>query len=135
MTNHLSDEQLIELVQSKEAEDFTAEEVDQLRRRLAASDELRLTLFERLHLESRLHEVLGNVDVSIDDILSRAARMEQPAWRRTLWPLGLGFSLLLAVLGGMWLNGNIGPFQPAADPQQLVAGGEGLAPADDETNG
>lgn len=68
----MNDEQLVELLESKTAEELSPEEIDQLRQRLPHSPPLRAALSERLRLEANLAEVLGSGSLSVDDILAES---------------------------------------------------------------
>jgi len=74
----MKDDQLIQLLQEKTPEELSLEEISLLQRRLAESEELRVTLFEQLEMEQYLAEALGRVEVSLDEVASsRATRVSR----------------------------------------------------------
>jgi outer membrane protein assembly factor BamB len=116
----MTDEQLIELIETKPPEDLSAFEIDQLRRRLAESPLLRAALSTRLEMEQYLAAALGRVDVSVDDILARAGNT--PALRANpALPL-LGWVLCLVLVGFVGLVLVLAvTVPPVSDPLRDVA--------------
>jgi len=68
----MTDEQLLDLIENKAPEELTLAEIDQLRRGLAESAVLRAALSNRLEMEQYLAGHLGQIDVSVDEIMARA---------------------------------------------------------------
>lgn len=68
----LSNQELIQLVQEKTAEELTEMEVAQLRLRLRESPELREALVEQLHFEAYLNEAFSRFEVSVERIVTAA---------------------------------------------------------------
>lgn len=76
---HLTDQQLLELIETKPPEELTLAEIDQLRRRLTQSTELQEALAGRLSMDRYLADALGRVDVSVDgSSLARATPRRCP---------------------------------------------------------
>ena len=103
----MTDEQLIELVQSKTPEELNLEELEALQQGLRQSAALREALLDRLHLEQYLGDALGRIEVSVDHILERARRQAPPGPSLGRL-LGWGVACLL-VLGGLavWFSNRL----------------------------
>ncbi|MBI1903583.1 MAG: PQQ-binding-like beta-propeller repeat protein [Planctomycetia bacterium] len=116
----MTDQELIELVETRPPEEWTGEELRLLRERLAQSPELRAAVWEHVQLDAALGEALGEVQVSVERLvaLSRAQ-----TWRPLKY--GLAISLLAAALGvgafGIW------KLTRAPGPGAAGAGGAGVA--------
>ncbi len=103
MAERLTDEQLVELVQTKSPADLTTSEVEQLRTRVRESDELRMHLVDHLHMESYLHAALGEYRVSIDDLAAKVETAKRERQRRlTVYGGGMGLLVVLLLVGGVW---------------------------------
>lgn len=92
----MTDAELIQLVQEKSPDELTPDEIGHLRRRLADSAELREVIFGQLHLEETLSQALGGVQVSVDQILATATRVDTPANRTAAligWAICVSVSL------------------------------------------
>ena len=108
-TPPMTDQELIQLLHEKPANEFTPAEMDALRSQWTQSPELRQALVEHLHLESQLAGALGRVELDVDSILQRAALQKPQAaassfasWR---WAIGLSLLLLVMVGGVVWFGG------------------------------
>ncbi len=64
----MTDEQLLDLIETKTPEELTLAEIEQLRQRLTESPMLRAALSVRIEMEQYLAAALGRVNVSVDDI-------------------------------------------------------------------
>lgn len=96
----MTDQELIQLLQEKPPNEFSAEEFEALRARWTQSPELRQALIDHLHLESQLAGGLGNVELDIDVILKRAAeeRRKRPATSsNSMWKWSVGLVLFIGV--------------------------------------
>lgn len=95
----MTDQELIQLLQEKPPNEFSAEEFEALRIRWTQSPELRQALIDHLHLESQLAAGLGDVELDIDIILKRAAeeRRKRPANRNPMWRWSAGLLLLIGL--------------------------------------
>jgi hypothetical protein len=100
MTRQPTNDELVRLVQEKPPEALTDEELAQLRQRLAESPELRHALRDRLHLETYLNRALGDVRVSLDEIVRRAQSTHVSRFTQlSAWLIGLGFAAIVAWVG------------------------------------
>ncbi|ADG66086.1 hypothetical protein Plim_0234 [Planctopirus limnophila DSM 3776] len=96
-----SDQELLQLVQEKTAEEFTAAEIALLRQRLPFSPELQQALSANLSLQEALSTHYASIDLSVEKILLRAADKRQNAASQNVRQLKLlvGF-LAIAMLVG-----------------------------------
>ncbi len=93
----MTDEQLLDLIETKTPEELTLAEIDQLRQRLSESPMLRAAMSVRIEMEQYLAAALGRVNVSVDEIMNRAGN--SPALRANpALPL-LGWVLCLVLIG------------------------------------
>src|SRR4051812_41771029 len=93
----MTDQELIELVQTKAPEELTLAEIDQLRRRLPHSAELQEAFSSRLEMDRYLADALGLAEVSVDEIIARAGNA--PALRTNgVLPL-VGWMLCILLIG------------------------------------
>src|SRR5580698_6982584 len=93
----MTDEQWLDLIETKTPEELTLAEIEQLRQRLTESPMLRAALSVRIEMEQYLAAALGRVNVSVDDIMNRAGNA--PALRANpALPL-LGWVLCLVLIG------------------------------------
>jgi len=100
MSERLTDDDLIFLVQQKTPEELTLEELTQLRERLRESADLRAALDGTLFIESRLNRVLSEVQIPVDSILKRARELEQKASPRIpRWAIWMGLATMLVTVG------------------------------------
>jgi len=118
----MTGQELIELVQSKTPDELTLEEIEQLHASLAESPELQQVLFDQLQMEQYLADVLGRIDVSVDEIMKRAGRFAPHRRQRLLGAFGwLAVCLVFALLGGgLWYVLRVSP-PNAAPPRDAVA--------------
>ena len=68
----MTDEDLLRLIQERSAEEWTPAELETLRQRWPHAAELRHALAERLQIDTQLAAGLGEVDVTVEQILQRA---------------------------------------------------------------
>ncbi len=68
----MTDQELLALVQAKNPDELSLEEIDLLRTRLAESTELREALFGQMQMEAYLAEALGRVSFTPQEIIARA---------------------------------------------------------------
>src|SRR5580698_1852424 len=125
----MTDEQWLDLIETKSPEELTLAEIEQLRQRLTESPMLRAALSVRIEMEQYLAAALGRVNVSVDDIMNRAGNAPvlraNPALPLLGWVLCLvligfvGLVLLLAVM-----------VPPAKDPDRNLAANRDVASAD-----
>jgi outer membrane protein assembly factor BamB len=100
----VTDAELLTLVQTKAPEELAADEIAQLRSRLAESETLRTALFDTLQMETYLASALGPSVIHPDKIVARAEQMRDERLRWwTLGGIGLGCVLFL-LLGGAILR-------------------------------
>lgn len=125
----MTDDQLIELVQSKPPEELSFEELDALRDGLRRSAALREALLDRLHMEQYLGHALGRIEVSVDHILRRAAQ-EQPNRSNIGRLLGWGVALCVLLAGGLaiWWNQRNDNNRPVAQADGNVNPDDGEKP-------
>lgn len=138
MAERLTDEQLVELVQTKSPADLTEGEVEQLRERVRESVELRTELIDHLHMESYLHAALGEFRVSIDELAERVEAAKRDRSRRTtFYGVGMGLLMLLLIVGGIGYVRSLDD----GEPPEIVANDEAGDPsnvdgdADDSVKG
>jgi outer membrane protein assembly factor BamB len=113
----MTDDELLELVQSKAAEDLTPQEIAALRERLAHSESLRTALFHTLQMEAYLTTALGAVQISPERIVARAEQMRNERIKTWAWvAISLGCALFL-VLG-------VGALRSAMNVEPVVASHE-----------
>ncbi len=74
----MTDDELLQLVETKSPGELSLDEIQMLRTRLAESAELRATFSSRLRLQTVLAEVLARIDLGPEDVL-RANRHRQRA--------------------------------------------------------
>ncbi len=110
---HPIDEQLIQLLREKSAEELSFEELDQLRVRLAQSPALRAALAEYLQTESYLAQILGESHLSPDALIARA-QAEQAAEKASAWQWVAG-GLLCLLLVGVLVSVFINALQPPSN--------------------
>lgn len=68
----MTDLELLDLIHTKSPDELSVEEIELLRKGIAASPELRREVAERVEMEQYLHHALGRVNLSVDDIITRA---------------------------------------------------------------
>lgn len=95
----MNDQQLIELVQGSPIEDFTLEQIRQLRARIPDSPELRAALNDRLRMDHHLADALGATGDTPDQFVQKILRRKQRQVYRTRWSLGLSALSLLLIVG------------------------------------
>ncbi|MCH8922208.1 MAG: hypothetical protein IIA67_03535, partial [Planctomycetes bacterium] len=97
----MTDQELIELVREKAAEDLTIEEIRELHGRLGESAELREALSERLEIEQYLADALGRANVPIDQIVQLTGQIEDkpPGATMSIWG-GLACLLVGVLMAG-----------------------------------
>ena len=98
MDSRLTDAELIQLVQEKLPEELSHAEIHQLHARLRDSSELKAVLIGQLHLETYLNTALSEIDVSVEEIIRRAGKMEQTK-NPSRWPLWTGLAGVLLLTG------------------------------------
>ena len=96
----MTDEQLLDLIETKAPEELTLNELAWLERRLKESPMLREALAARLGMEQYLSAALGRVNVSVDDILSRARQCPGALCQSRLARRGLDSLPLIVGLRG-----------------------------------
>lgn len=105
----MNDQQWIELVQESPIEDFTLEQIQQLRARIPESPEIRAALNDRLRMDHHLTDALGATgdtpDQFVQKILLRKQR-QASRWARGLTMLAL---LLLAAVIAAGVHFATGP--------------------------
>jgi len=126
----MTDQELVDLLQQTAPEDLTAEQVELLRGRLAASPELRSVLSERLQMEQYLADALGRGNVSVDQILALSGSVDDPRSGTSMPPWGWVLCLLIGVLlaTGLVMIVTLPDQQTQARP--VVAAGEKSAEPD-----
>ena len=130
MDSRLTDAELIQLVQEKLPEELSHGEIRQLHARLKESSELKAVLIGQLHLETYLNRALSEIDVSVEEIIRRADKMEQTK-NLSRWPLWTGLAGLLLLAGvGVYFA-----VRPAPEPKQLAEDAAQDEPADKKSVG
>ena len=89
----MTDAELIELVETRSPEDWSDEELALVRVRIRESSEVRQAVAEAIRLNQALAETFGQVQVSVEAILSTAQDSPRPS--RPWWIWGLGTALIL----------------------------------------
>ena len=89
----MTDAELIELVETRSPEDWSDEELALVRVRIRESAEVRQAVAEAIRLNQALAETFGQVQVSVEAILTTA--QESPRRARPWWVWGLGTALVL----------------------------------------
>lgn len=103
----MTDAELLQLLQEKLPADFTDAELAALRSRWNESPEIRAALSATLELETELATGLGDVSLSVDDLLTKATSRRTTSPRgipRWLALVGLTTVVLLVVGVGVWLS-------------------------------
>ncbi len=119
----MTDEQLLDLIETKSPEELTLAEIEELRRRLTESPMLRAAFTVRIEMEQYLAAALGRVNVSVDEIMNRAG--QAPVLRANPALPVLGWVLCLVLVGfvGLVLLLTL-TIPPAADAKRAVAARE-----------
>ena len=94
----MNDQQLIELVQESPIEDFTLEQIQQIRARIADSPELRAALNDRLLMDHHLADALGATGDTPDQFVQKILHRKQLQTTRSRWSRGLAFLALLLLV-------------------------------------
>ncbi len=94
----MTDEELLELVESKPAGEFSLDEIQHLRTRLAESSELRAAFSSRLRLQTVLAEILAKIDLAPDDVLRTGNPMGSSSFRVGRWATVLLLATVIGVL-------------------------------------
>ncbi|RCS54219.1 hypothetical protein DTL42_03465 [Bremerella cremea] len=94
----MNDQQLIELIHESPIEDFTLQQIQLLRQRLAESPELQAALADRLRMDHHLADALGASEDTTDQFVQKLLKRKQRISTRSRWSLGLGL-MVLALLG------------------------------------
>ncbi len=124
----MTDEQLLDLIETKTPEELTLAEIDQLRQRLTESPMLCAALSVRIEMEQYLAAALGRVNVSVDEIMNRAGKAPVLRANPALPLLGWVLCLLLIGFVGLVLLLTI-TVPPAADVDRPLAANRDLPPA------
>jgi outer membrane protein assembly factor BamB len=97
----MTDQELIELVREKAAEDLTIKEIREMHARLGESAALREAFGERLEIEQYLADALGRINVPIDEIIQLTGQIEDqpPGASMSIWG-GLACLLIGVLLAG-----------------------------------
>lgn len=112
------DQQLIQLLEEKPAEELSFEQLDLLRSRLEVSPPLRAALANYLQTESYLTQVLGSFSVSPEAIISRAEAENASRTRPWQWLAGSVLCLgLIGVLVAVFANALKTPEPPTIAQQ------------------
>jgi outer membrane protein assembly factor BamB len=100
----MTDSELLQLIEEGSPEEFTAEQIGELRRRLTESIELRRALRENLRFEQWLGDGLGQVQISADQIVRAAEHItaKQSRNRRLLAAVTATAVVGLALGIGWW---------------------------------
>ncbi|UUO05429.1 PQQ-like beta-propeller repeat protein [Blastopirellula sp. J2-11] len=98
----MTNEELIELVQSHTPAELKLEEIELLRQRIAESAELRRVLIDQLQMEHYLTDALGRLGFSAETLLAKFDRAQRR--RRTITAIwgGLALIVLAAVAGALY---------------------------------
>lgn len=99
----MTDEELLQLVQSKMPEDLSPDEVASLRRGIVESESLRKALFETLQMESYLSAALGPHDGRAEQILRRANQMQNQGAQNWILTLSVVACTLVFVALGFFV--------------------------------
>jgi len=99
----MTDDELIELIESKTPEELSVDEIDELRLRLPVSAKLQDALAGRLEMEQYLTNVLGEIQLDVDKILARASQEPDKKPRSPLALWGWVASVLLVGAIVTWL--------------------------------
>ncbi|EAQ77851.1 PQQ-binding-like beta-propeller repeat protein [Blastopirellula marina] len=120
----MTNEELIELVQSHTPAELKLEEIELLRQRIAESAELRRVLIDQLQMEHYLTDALGRLGFSAETLLAKFDRDQRR--RRTYTAIGGGLALIvLAAAAGL-----IYSYQPPAKVADATANPVQVDPAD-----
>ncbi|PQO45072.1 PQQ-binding-like beta-propeller repeat protein [Blastopirellula marina] len=124
----MTDEQLIELVQSHTPAELKLEEIELLRNRIAESPELRRVLIDQLQMEHYLSDALGRLGFSADTLLAKFDRDQRRRRNmRAVW----GMLAMLIFAGGA---GALYYLQPKEEVAEAIveppSGQPGETPAD-----
>ena len=121
MADHMTDAELIELVQQKGPDELTDDEIDELRTRLKYSSELQSALVGQLQFEECLATQLGQVQISAEQIrLTAAAVVDSPSNRNAaLFGWAFCFTAGLFVLAALILTTSRSA--PVVEQRRVVA--------------
>ena len=108
----MTDDEIIRLLEEKELEDLTADELELVREQMQSSPAVRKALHGRLSLEQSLATVAGGVRLSSNELFRDAKSRSSRIWR--IWLLTLGL-LILASGALVWWN------RPAPAPVEIVS--------------
>ena len=81
----MTDEELLQLVDTKSPGELSLDEIQTLRTRLAESAALRTAFSSRLRLQTFLAEVLARIDLAPDDVLRANSQKRRTGSRRAMW--------------------------------------------------
>ena len=81
----MTDEELLQLVDTKSPGELSLDEIQVLRTRLAESAELRTAFSSRLRLQTFLAEVLARIDLAPDDVLRVSSQERHADSRGAMW--------------------------------------------------
>jgi outer membrane protein assembly factor BamB len=133
----MTDDELLEMVQTKAPEELTREEVVELRSRLADSEPLRTALFQTLQMEAYLATALGPTEIRPELIVAKAERWRENRFRMWTWvALGMGCILFLGLSFGVLRSALIpepvvaSHDTPERTPEEPESITEGQSPAD-----
>ena len=105
MTEPLTDEQLILLIQEKTPEELSERELNLLRERLRTSATVQEALLGQVHFESYMNTVLGQVQISPEKIIQQAESVSQKKQSRRWW-FGITLLLVCGLGTGLWWLSN-----------------------------
>lgn len=97
----MTDDELLQLVETKSPGELSLDEIQTLRARLAESAELRAAFSSRLRLQTFLAEVLSRLDLAPDDVLRDNNRPQHAPSRGGIWKVAV-LVLFVAAIGTLF---------------------------------
>jgi outer membrane protein assembly factor BamB len=94
----MTDEELLQLVDTKSPGELSLDEIQALRTRLAESAELRTEFSSRLRLQTFLAEVLARIDLAPDDVLRANSHERHSGSRGAMWKWALLLVLTASIV-------------------------------------
>jgi outer membrane protein assembly factor BamB len=121
----VTDDQLLQWVRETPREELTAGEIAELRRRIGHSTELRQALADEIQLEAALGDALGQVQISLEWIFTRAAAVPRAGRMARLYGWGAISAVALAITSVGVVIGLRGPDEPRQVAQDKTGDGTG----------